>query len=399
MLIITLFVISVLLIGLHTAPPSSAGSRLKLNITDAIENIQIECNSNDIEIIVKTPNGLFKGMVYPKGLGLNSSCISKLSQKSSQTRYSLPLRSCNTMSTFLDDGSLVYSNIIVVQPHPKLFTNQGRGFRVQCKYDIRDNIIINDQSSVDDVQAKPLRSEPVPAIVMKILHGTMDADDRIAQQANIGDPLTLLIEAVETRNFTKYGFEVTDCSVRDGIGMNEQKLINRNGCPYDRDIMGVFSYFDNFTKAMVPFQAHKFPQTKSVYYQCLVRLCDANRGNCGQPQPNRCRLSADKVKRDISDETPAVIEVYSGLFVNEETKENDKNDFFDEVFSEKTSNAICISHRKFAIGMVVVGLLLMLIAIIAILCLISKRTRKPVSRTTSSIYSGPYTNTSYSHTS
>ena len=35
------------------------------------------------------------------------------------------------------------------------------------------------------------------------------------------------------------------------------------------------------------------------------------------------------------DESPAVIEVFSGLFVNEEPKEEEKSDFLDEVFSEK----------------------------------------------------------------
>ena len=37
--------------------------------------------------------------------------------------------------------------------------------------------------------------------------------------------------------------------------------------------MPPFEYDVNKTSAMVKFQAHKFPYTSSVYYQCNVRLC------------------------------------------------------------------------------------------------------------------------------
>lgn len=38
--------------------------------------------------------------------------------------------------------------------------------------------------------------------------------------------------------------------------------------------MGMFQYSDDGTKASVTFQAHKFPYTASVYYQCNVKLCN-----------------------------------------------------------------------------------------------------------------------------
>lgn len=37
--------------------------------------------------------------------------------------------------------------------------------------------------------------------------------------------------------------------------------------------MGQFQYSPSKTVASVHFQAHKFPYTASVYYQCNVRLC------------------------------------------------------------------------------------------------------------------------------
>lgn len=51
-------------------------------------------------------------------------------------------------------------------------------------------------------------------------------------------------------------------------------------CPVDDEIMGMFEYTHNLTRAVVSFQAHKFPYTSSVYYQCNVRLCLKESGGC-----------------------------------------------------------------------------------------------------------------------
>lgn len=51
-------------------------------------------------------------------------------------------------------------------------------------------------------------------------------------------------------------------------------------CPIDREIMPGFEYSDGLSKATSTFLAHKFPYTKSVYYQCHVRLCHKPSGGC-----------------------------------------------------------------------------------------------------------------------
>lgn len=51
-------------------------------------------------------------------------------------------------------------------------------------------------------------------------------------------------------------------------------------CPVDYEILGTFEYSSSKTTASVRFQAHKFPYTSSVYYQCNVKLCIKNAGGC-----------------------------------------------------------------------------------------------------------------------
>jgi hypothetical protein len=42
-----------------------------------------------------------------------------------------------------EDGFIEYFNTIVVQPHKKLVTNQGRGYHVRCRYQTKDTAIIS----------------------------------------------------------------------------------------------------------------------------------------------------------------------------------------------------------------------------------------------------------------
>lgn len=67
---------------------------------------------------------------------------------------------------------------------------------------------------------------------------------------------------------------------------------------------------------------------------------------------------------------------------------------------QNPEDAVCISQRNFAIAICIAGLILMLAVVTAILVILAKRRGpKSISNTGSSIYSGPYTNTGYSHTS
>ncbi|XP_049845301.1 cuticlin-4 isoform X1 [Schistocerca gregaria] len=366
------------------------------------QDVRIECNSNEILVAIRTRTGAFNGMVYPRGLSKNSSCMAEFLQQPSPVRYKLPLRSCNTMSTELGDGGIEYFNTIVIQPHLKLVTNQGRGFHIRCRYQTKDKLISNNMN-VSMVDATPLKAvAPMPGCTMKIFYGD-PALKEVAENVKIGDPLTLVISIDEQNT---YGLRVSDCLVRDGLGWGEQKLINSEGCPVDGEIMGEFEYNGSKTTASVHFQAHKFPYTASVYYQCNVQLCIKAGGGCNDLPPlcgrrgSRRRRAAKP--KDAETGTPATIEVYSGLYVNEAT-DISKMDSFDDVSREKQEedpNSICISQKHFAIGIAVAGLILMLAVIAAILILLARRRhRKDVSATGSSIYSGPYTNTAYSHSS
>uniref|UniRef100_A0A6G1SIX7 Cuticlin-1 n=1 Tax=Aceria tosichella TaxID=561515 RepID=A0A6G1SIX7_9ACAR len=252
---------------------------------DTINDIQIECNSNNIVVTLQTNQG-FNGMIYPKGLSKNSTCMMEYHQMSSNITYYLPLKSCNTMSTDVEDG-VEYFNTVMVQPHRRLVTNQGRGYHIRCRYQTKERVITNQdqQLNVNLTQSTPsvMGSASMPSCTMRIYSSNDLSHEVSAENVRIGDELQLIINLDDQ---DVYGMLVTNCLVRDGMNWGEQPLIDDHGCPVDEEIMPEFTYAKNLTRASVAFQAHKFPYTSSVYYQCNVRLCFRDNNGCSHVPPN-----------------------------------------------------------------------------------------------------------------
>lgn len=389
----------------HASATESSAPSAKIEGGEA-SDVNIECNSNNIQVTLDAPHD-FNGMIYPKGLSKNSTCMAEYTNVRDKIVYTLPLRSCNTMSTDVDDG-VEYFNTVVVQPHRKLVTNQGRGFHIRCRYQTKEKTITN-FFNVSMIGTTPLvATAPMPGCSMKIFVGDSE-EEVVAENVKIGDPLTLVI-SIDYQDV--YGMRVTNCLVRDGLNWGEQPLINNEGCPVDNEILGPFEYTLNKTRASVTFQAHKFPYTSSVYYQCNVRLCLKSSGGCDDVPPDcddvRHNLrrrrdveakgdlkAMEKQEQDVRDLS---IEVFSGLYVNEVSDHEDP-----EVSAQPSSSAsssdhdFCVSSRKFAIGIAIAGVLLMLAVMLLVACILHRRRRRKGSSTAgSSIYSGPYSNHAYS---
>ncbi len=107
------------------------------------------------------------------------------------------------------------------------------------------------------------------------------------------------------------------------------------------------------------FQAHKFPYTPSVYYQCNVRLCIKHAGGCEDTPPvcgsgaNGNALRRRRRKRQIieaneergflydDDRDDVRIEVHSGLYVQEAGDLDTARDFIDDPEDEFVRTLLC----------------------------------------------------------
>jgi len=137
---------------------------------DIVAEVGVVCNSQDITLRLTVSSQYFNGMIYPKGLSKNSTCMTEYIQQKGIITYSLPLRSCNTMSTDVSEGQ-EYFNTVVVQPHRKLVTNQGRGYHVRCRYQTQEKTLTND-FAVSHLGTTPLTATAaMPASSMRIFFG------------------------------------------------------------------------------------------------------------------------------------------------------------------------------------------------------------------------------------
>merc|ERR1711923_23534 len=185
---------------------------------DIVLDVGVLCNSEDITLTLTVTTDFFNGMIYPKGLSKNSTCMTEYIQQEGLITYVLPLRSCNTMSTDVVDG-IEYFNTVVVQPHRKLVTNQGRGYHVRCRYQTQEKTLTNDFNvrfpwsggASDRDGASGLGTTPLtataamPSSSMRIFYGEA-SEGLVAENVKIGDPLSLVI-SIDDQDI--YGMHIT----------------------------------------------------------------------------------------------------------------------------------------------------------------------------------------------
>lgn len=112
---------------------------------NVVAEMQVFCRSDSIILKVNT-NTPFNGMVYAKDAPNSSNCVSEFNSSTNMT-FKLPLKSCGTLFSPVDDG-IEYFNTVIVQPHMRLMTNQGKGYHVKCKYQTRERTIANTHFNV-----------------------------------------------------------------------------------------------------------------------------------------------------------------------------------------------------------------------------------------------------------
>lgn len=191
--------------------------------------MQVICNSDSILLRMNT-NTPFNGMIYAKEAPGHTNCMSEFNSMTNMT-FRLPLKACGTSFSEVDDG-IEFFNTVVVQPHMRLMTNQGKGYHIRCKYQTRERTIANTQFNVSAsflMQDSPKATTPLlatasmPSCTMKIFRkGRAD----IAEAVKIGDKLVMVIEIDQQE---MYGMRISNCVVRDGLNVAEQLLIDSAG--------------------------------------------------------------------------------------------------------------------------------------------------------------------------
>jgi hypothetical protein len=110
-----------------TTTEGSVTTSLPAEVDDGADIVRVECANDEMLVTIEpataTPPppshaarhvqasepGLFSGMVYPRGLTKNSSCLVEFVRQAGPLKYKLPLSYCNTMS--VDTVSIYLLNL------------------------------------------------------------------------------------------------------------------------------------------------------------------------------------------------------------------------------------------------------------------------------------------------
>lgn len=132
----------------------------------------------------------------------------------------------------------------------KLVTDLGRGYHVRCRYKNREaaaaakTVPKTDDDTVESVTGDSITDNKEPSssdrreygralgqklrfvndneIPMPPAHMKIYSKETIAENVNIGDPLTMVISVDKQENYVLF---VMSCLVRDGLGWSEQNLL------------------------------------------------------------------------------------------------------------------------------------------------------------------------------
>lgn len=103
----------------------------------------------------------------------------------------------------------------------------------------------------------------------------MHITDRNGQDvtaAQVGDPLALRFQITDVDS--PYEIFVRELVAMDGVDNSEILLIDSNGCPTDRTIMGPLYKVNSSGQVLhAPFDAFKFPTSEIVQFKALVTPC------------------------------------------------------------------------------------------------------------------------------
>lgn len=334
--------------------------------------INVACHGDNIMVELKSEL-LGEGMLYVDGQSMNKPCRMELSKNGLKT-YKLPLKSCNTVLRNVSEG-VEFSNTILVQPHRKLITKNGKSFHIRCLYRTMDGTVTSDfiVSSPDVTPVSATAQTPVCS--MTIFIGGKPNGFPV-DRVHTGDLITMVV-SMDTEQ--AYTFKVTDCVVQNGDGDVSQNLVDDQGCPIEPEIMGEFDYSDDASHAMVSFNAHRFPDSNIVNYQCMVQMCLKSVGqqscavDCAENSTRRRKreeISSGRVE-ELSDRGPSPsVMVFRGLLVNDGGVELGESPSDPDVIPEMPEK--CLEYRAINLGLIIACTMLLILLLIFISLLIQR---------------------------
>ncbi|KAK8385545.1 hypothetical protein O3P69_016373 [Scylla paramamosain] len=398
-------------------------------------DLRLSCTVDAMTVQLYTPEP-FKGRLFSQDFP--NTCKS---QDKSRTETSLVINFRDPQCGTVDEGSGVYSNIIVVQHHPVIQRRGDKAIKLLCLFQAANQTVSDSFNFIVDstfpggrvATAIVNATAPSPRIRLRIV----DREGNDINGARLGEELYLRLDLDDD---SVYGILARNLVARSGDNSDSIVLLDDRGCPADPAIFPSLQPIPNSRSLQGKFEAFKFSEDQVVRFQVNVQFCleECRPAQCGNivSYGKRKRRSLkgegglvtlggeltliggevtlrdvevlDNEEEEEEDHVYHEMPLQKEILVESTTVKPLKSGLLpEETEAHRIANLVCTS-REVLIAMVVSAVILQIcIILIAIMCVFARRRRKvpatevqqgAPSLTLSRGYRSPYT-VSYSEDS
>ncbi|GFY55437.1 ZP domain-containing protein [Trichonephila inaurata madagascariensis] len=253
---------------------------------------------------------------------------------------------CNTKHTKTQDGESRYEATVYVQ----FDNNTQRG----SDETVRLNCVPRDVMLVSQLGSRPSHTP-------KIFVGRLDllSGDTIAQQVTTGEDLTLRIT---TKQPVGFDVRVVNCVANDGSELNQQLLVDSDGCSMDSNIMKSFERKTKpeSTQSILhsTLRVFRFPRRSTLRMRCSVVFCNTT---CN---PEHCESLEDRKSTNGFDNGVEIVQVSGSVEVLKGKQDLKASPF---AAGETMDENLCLNSTRVLV-LIAVLLSVLLVSLVVTIC-------------------------------
>ncbi|CAD5224096.1 unnamed protein product [Bursaphelenchus okinawaensis] len=244
---------------------------------------RVRCGDSTVKVTLLSTEP-FEGNVYAKGFFNKDSCRVRGDGHGNVVNITIPITADCGMRRrrTINPKGIVIEMTLVLMFHQMLLTKNDKAFHIECMYLELSQKITNriDVSMLPETEVRDQLSVKAEANVPKCRYEVLNDQKKKLAYARIGQAIfhrwycewdqSAEIEVDEDDHARMYCLTVHSCEVDDGHG-NMQKLLDYNGCPVDKALLGKINYISDL-EAEKKGLVFKFADKPTVYFSCQLRL-------------------------------------------------------------------------------------------------------------------------------
>ncbi|XP_069173940.1 uncharacterized protein [Procambarus clarkii] len=239
-------------------------------------DLRLECSVDAMKVLLHTAEP-FRGRLF--SMDFPTSCQSN---DKGRTDTSLIIKFRDPECGVMEEGSGVYSNVIVVQHHPVIQRRGDKAIKLLCLFETGNKTVTDSYNFIVDFPGSGVATAivnataPTPRIRLRIV----DRDGNDITGARLGEELYLRLELDSD---SVYGILARNLVAKSSDNSDSIVLLDERGCPVDPVIFPSLQLVPGSRSLQGKFEAFKFSEDQVVRFQVNVQFCleECRPAQCG----------------------------------------------------------------------------------------------------------------------